>query len=200
MAKSGRRRTVPVDEDRERLEKTENRPRPSGGRAWRAAVVPDPAGPGRRAGQESRSRRSGGDGTGSRERRRRPPRGRHPPARKEAGQRGQGEGRDRPRDVATAAACQPLDAARPEGGDRRNGDLHRARHPERRGLEPHRVKTFKVSRDHGFEKKIHDVTGLYAIRRTTPWYSRWTRSPRYRRRVARGRRCRRGRARGNPPA
>jgi len=39
MAKSGRRRTVPVDEDRERLEKTENRPRSSRKHAWRATVV-----------------------------------------------------------------------------------------------------------------------------------------------------------------
>ena len=29
------------------------------------------------------------------------------------------------------------------------------------GLQPHRVKTFKVSRDPEFEAKIHDVVGLY---------------------------------------
>jgi len=30
-----------------------------------------------------------------------------------------------------------------------------------KGLQPHRVKTFKVSRDPDFERKIHDVVGLY---------------------------------------
>ncbi len=32
---------------------------------------------------------------------------------------------------------------------------------ERNGLKPHRVKTFKVSRDPRFEEKIRDVVGLY---------------------------------------
>ena len=33
---------------------------------------------------------------------------------------------------------------------------------KRNGLKPHRVKTFKVSRDPRFELKVRDVVGLYA--------------------------------------
>ena len=60
--------------------------------------------------------------------RRRPSARRHPSARQGAGGRGQGEGPDRACDVATAAACQPLDAAGP-GGEDGDGVFHRAQHP-----------------------------------------------------------------------
>ena len=88
------------------------------------------------------------------------------PSGEEADCGGQGEGRDRPRDVAA--------------GDHRGGH---ARHWTVRalaekmgmavstthgilkgnGLKPHQVKTFKVSRDPRFELKVRDVVGLHVV-------------------------------------
>ncbi len=61
--------------------------------------------------------------------RRRASPGRHPPSGKEAGPRGEGEGRDRAGDVAAAGARPALDGAG-AGEEAGDGRLHRARHPE----------------------------------------------------------------------
>jgi hypothetical protein len=46
----------------------------------------------------------------------------------------------------------------------------------RHGLEPHHVRTYKVSRDPAFVAKVRDVVGLYLDPPSTPWCSAWTRS------------------------
>jgi hypothetical protein len=38
-------------------------------------------------------------------------------------------------------------------------------------LQPHRIRTFKRSRDPGFATKLTDIVGLYVIRRHIPWSS-----------------------------
>jgi hypothetical protein len=39
-------------------------------------------------------------------------------------------------------------------------------------LQPHRLRTFKRSRDPGFAAKLTEIVGLYSIRRPTLWCSR----------------------------
>jgi len=58
------------------------------------------------------------------------------------------------------------------------------------GLQPHRVETFKLSRDPHFVEKLRDVVGLYWDPRTRPWSCQWTRRARSRRWTARPRCCR----------
>jgi hypothetical protein len=52
------------------------------------------------------------------------------------------------------------------------------------GLQPHRVRRFKLSTDPAFVAKLRDVVGL---RQRTAWCSRSTRSPRSRRSIGRSR-------------
>jgi len=49
-----------------------------------------------------------------------------------------------------------------------------------RGLQPHLVKTFKLSNDKRFEEKLTDVVGLYLNPPTRLSCCAWTRSPRSR--------------------
>ncbi len=61
---------------------------------------------------------------------------------------------------------------------------------KRNGLKPHRIKTFKVSRDPRFELKVAMSSASTSTRRTTLSSSRWTRRHRYRRLGGRRRPCR----------
>ena len=58
------------------------------------------------------------------------------------------------------------------------------------GLQPHRVRTFKLSTDPAFAAKLHDVVGLYVDRRRMPWCSRSMRNRRSKRLTGRNRGCR----------
>jgi hypothetical protein len=58
------------------------------------------------------------------------------------------------------------------------------------GLQPHRVRRFKLSKDPQFAAKLRDIVGLYSIRRRTRWSCRWTRSRRSRRSTAPSQGCR----------
>jgi hypothetical protein len=57
-------------------------------------------------------------------------------------------------------------------------------------LAPHRVRTFKLSKDPQFVPKLRDVVGLYLPRPRTRLSSRSTRRARYRRSTAPSRGCR----------
>jgi hypothetical protein len=41
--------------------------------------------------------------------------------------------------------------------------------PAAHGLQPHRIKTFKLSMDPEFASKLRDIVGLSSIRRRTLW-------------------------------
>jgi transposase len=58
------------------------------------------------------------------------------------------------------------------------------------GLQPHRVKTFKLSRDKRFVEKLTDVVGVYLNPRIRPWSCVSTRSRRSRRWTAPNPDCR----------
>ena len=58
-------------------------------------------------------------------------------------------------------------------------------------LQPHRSETFKLSADPYFVDKTRDIVEASTwTRRSTPWCSVWTRSPRFRRSIAPSRCCR----------
>src|SRR5437870_11781847 len=59
-------------------------------------------------------------------------------------------------------------------------------------LRPHRVKTFKLSKDPLFIEKVRDIVGLYLIHRTRRWSCASTRKPRFKPWIARSRCCRCG--------
>ena len=52
------------------------------------------------------------------------------------------------------------------------------------GLQPHRVRTFKLSNDPQFADKLKDVVGLSSIHRPMPWSSASTRKAKSRRSTA----------------
>jgi transposase len=56
-------------------------------------------------------------------------------------------------------------------------------------LQPHRVETFKFSRDPQFVDKLRDVVGLYLNPQKRRWFYVWMRKARYRRWIVRNRRC-----------
>jgi hypothetical protein len=58
------------------------------------------------------------------------------------------------------------------------------------GLHPHRVETFKLSKDPLFIDKVRDIVGLSCIRRTGPWCSRWMNRVRFKRWIAARPSCR----------
>ena len=60
------------------------------------------------------------------------------------------------------------------------------------GLQPHRVETFKFSRDPEFEAKWLTSRGFIWIRRSGRWCCAWTKSRRFRRLTGPNRRCRCG--------
>ena len=74
-------------------------------------------------------------------------------------QSGQGAGSHQ-RDAAHAQGRDPLERATAGQGAWAFGS-HRASHLEKYGLQPHRVETFKFSRDPQFDFKLADITGLY---------------------------------------
>ncbi len=58
------------------------------------------------------------------------------------------------------------------------------------GLEPHRVRQFKLSNDPAFADKLRNIAGLYGDRGHTPWCCRWMRRARSRLLIAPSRACR----------
>ncbi len=94
--------------------------------------------------------------------RRRASPGRHASSGEEADPRGSGEGPDGPGDVAAPAACPAPDGAGTgrEAGDGLHGIL------KENGLGPHRVGTFRVSRDPGFGIRARDVATGKVVGRT----------------------------------
>ena len=58
------------------------------------------------------------------------------------------------------------------------------------GLKPHRVRTFKLSKDPKFAAKVRDVAGCMSIRPSMRWYCRSMRSRRSRHSTAPNRGCR----------
>ena len=58
------------------------------------------------------------------------------------------------------------------------------------GLQPHRVRRFKLSQDPAFAAKLRDVGGSISIRRPIVWFCRSTRSRKFRRLTAPSRVCR----------
>ena len=57
-------------------------------------------------------------------------------------------------------------------------------------LKPHRVKSFKLSRDVRFLEKLNDVVGLYLNPPQQAWCSVWMRRARFRLWIERSRACR----------
>ena len=60
------------------------------------------------------------------------------------------------------------------------------------GLQPHRVETFKFSRDPEFDRKLANIVGLISTRRNGRWCCAWMRSRRFRRSTEPKEHCRCG--------
>jgi len=58
------------------------------------------------------------------------------------------------------------------------------------GLQPHRVRRFKLSKDAKFAAKVHDIVGLYVDPPSTPWYCRSMRRAKSKRSTGPSRGCR----------
>jgi hypothetical protein len=57
------------------------------------------------------------------------------------------------------------------------------------GLQPHRMRRFKLSNDPQFVAKLRDIVSLYSIRRTMPSFCRSMRRAKFKRATAPNRAC-----------